>query len=197
MHTFKVSPGTQVSDSWTINELLHYSGEMSWKTSSYILREDGDTVERERKMLHLSFNSFLFPAVIPTFIILNIWTLYLLQDSQFGQFMSFSSRVFYRNTLIRVPASFSGLTLVSRVINTWLPSNMFPKATAFSHALSSVLPHNSSRWQLESSVLLLCVGSYGGKNVLLFIQWTFRLVFINGLLEKVFNVLARLHTSLI
>lgn len=35
MHTFKVSPGTQVSDSWTINELLHCRGKMSRKNISY------------------------------------------------------------------------------------------------------------------------------------------------------------------
>lgn len=69
--------------------------------------------------------------------------------------------------------------------------------TPLSHALPSVLPHNSSRWQLESSVLLLCVGSYGGeKNIAFFLKGTFRLRYIDGLLEKVFSILARLHSSL-
>lgn len=69
------------------------------------------------------------------------------------------------------------------------------KVTVFSRALFSVLPHNSSRWQLESSVLLLWVASRGGENALLFIQLTFRLICINGLLKKVLNLLARLHKS--
>lgn len=181
-----------------------YTAEVKWVEKPFltVLRECGDTVERERKMLDLSFNSFpccysyLFyfehSVSVTGFI---IWTVHVF----FKQNVSVKHSALFDlyTDCYAETASFSGLTLVSKIISAWMASNMFPKVTAFSRALSSVLPHNSSRWQLGSSVLLLCVGSYGGKNVLLFIQWTFRLICINGLLEKVFNVLARLHMPLI
>lgn len=55
-----MTPSTQVSESWTMNELLHFRGEMNSESISYHLeRELEDTgKERKRNSIFLSFNSF-------------------------------------------------------------------------------------------------------------------------------------------
>lgn len=192
---FKVTPGTQVSESWTVNELLHYRDEINWKTISYHLeRVWGDSRrESRRRSIFLSFNSF------PCF---NLCLCHLEHSVPLPGFIIWTVHIFFKHALFDLcskccaeTTSFSGLTLSERLSMIRNCVSCQSKVTVFSHAWFSVLPHNSSRWQLESSVLLLCVGSHGGENVLLFIQWTFRVICMNGLLEKVLNLLATLHKS--
>lgn len=58
MHTFKVTPDTQVSESWTVNELLHYRDKMNWKTISYRSERVWGDSGRERTSIFFSFNYF-------------------------------------------------------------------------------------------------------------------------------------------
>lgn len=53
------------------------------------------------------------------------------------------------------------------------------KVSPLSHAVMSVLPHNSSRRQLQSSVLLLTIGSYGEKKKMLIFLFLYHETEIN------------------
>lgn len=131
---------------------------------SYSVREHGSTMEREMEML------VLFPCCYSYLYHFEHSTSYRIHNSGSSCLFQAECAMKY-SSLIHVPTAVQKqLNSVSRIISVLLPSNMFPKVITFSHALSSVLPHNSSRWQLESSVLLLCAGSWSGKNVLLFIK---------------------------
>lgn len=152
-----------------MNELLHYRNEINWKTISYYLeRVWGDSGrERKRSSIFLSFNSF--PC-------LYLCLCHLENSVPVTRFIIRTVHVFFKHALFDLcskccaeTTSFSGLTLSAGLSVIRNHVSCQPKSV-FSCAQFSVLPHNSSRWQLEGSVLLLCVGSHGGENVLLHIQ---------------------------